>query len=247
MIGLHAYAWALLGPWIVLALYGLFRIQRMQDVLKPDWDILAEFGAALQSFTQKGGRDPGALAAMEALAPDVAPLVFGFHPAAHRPVPAGIEPFPAPAAPAPGAPAADLRPFAPAVLFGRLADLAHAWDDPAANPAATGERARLENLRGQVVAADWLLQSEMQRLSRAEGNVNAWLKEGVAGFLLAFAAPFGPPDVAARTRRRMLEADPRFQGLTRVGTFGLMALGILGVVDGFREVFVSLVARAAHS
>ena len=220
------------APFLLVTLYGYFRVQRLRDVLDPDWQLLAEFGAALRAFMHSAGHDAKALAAMVALAPDIEPLVFGFHRAAHPTVPPGIEPFAPPMAAAVGVSAPALVAVPREELFAHLENLPRAYDAPATNPAAAAELARLENLRGQVLGAEWLLQSEMQRLAREDASLNAWLCEGAAGILLVFCGHLGEGSLSARTRRRMLEADPRFQGIVRTLMFLAMAVGVGMILFG---------------
>jgi hypothetical protein len=217
------------APFLLVTLYGYFRVQHLRDVLDADWQLLIEFGAALRALTQSAGHDARALAAMVALSPDIEPLVFGFHPAAHPVVPPGIEPYAPPVAQAAGEPAAAPPALPREALFAQLENLPRAFDAPATNPAAPAELARLENLRGQIVGAEWLLQSEMQRLAHGEANLNAWLFEGAAGIVLVFCGHLGEGSLSARTRRRMLEADPRFR--TAVRTLVLLAMTVgLGLI-----------------
>jgi len=212
---------ALVAPVFLVALYGFYRIQRMQDVLAPDWQILVEFGAALRALVQSAGHDARALAAVVALAPDVEPLVFGFR--------------------APAASAA----LGPEVLFADLANLPRAWDDPATRPEAAAERARVENLQGQVLGAEWLLESERTRLARAEGRLPAWLNEGAAGCLLAVIVPWTGGARSARTRRRMCDADPRFRLAARVLAGALVVPALAGIAWSVVHLLRTVAAKAS--
>jgi hypothetical protein len=200
---------ALAAP-VAAALVGRWRIVNLKSDLEPDWRRLVDFGAALRIFMQSAGHDAASLATMTALAGDVAPLVLGAAPE--------------------GAPAR--------ALFANLATAPAAFGDPAA-ATTRAERTRLDDLRGQVMGAEWLLQAEMKRLARQESEFGAWVSFGVSGLLLALLGRAGERTAAERMRRRTLEIDPRFAMATRVGVVLLYALA-LGLV------LVPLAARLAR-
>ena len=123
-------------------------------------------------------------------------------------------------------------------LLVRLPDLARAYAAPAADAAALAERERLESLRGQVFAAEWLLHSEMVALERQEANLGAWLYQSMASLLLLVGlGRRGMPGPAARTRRRALATDPRFVIAVRACLVVLFAvIGLLVVLTALRAV-----------
>jgi hypothetical protein len=123
-------------------------------------------------------------------------------------------------------------------LFANLATAPAAFGDPAA-ATTRAERTRLDDLRAQVMGAEWLLQAEMKRLARQESEFGAWVSFGVSGLLLALLGRAGERTAAERMRRRTLEIDPRFAMATRVGVVLLYALA-LGLV------LVPLAARLAR-
>jgi len=198
--------WAMLG--------GRWRLSTMRDELDPDWQGMVAFGAALRAFTQSGGKDAKALAALVALAPDIEPLVLGAH--ASRDA-----------------------------LFAHLETLPLAFGDPATEPTAT-ERRRLENLRGQVLGAEWLLQTEMKQLSQKDTRLNSWVALGVSGVLLFLVGRSGARTAAQRTRRRSLELDPRFAIAVRVAVAILFVGSFLLAFGSASRILAEVVRRAAH-
>jgi hypothetical protein len=119
------------------------------------------------------------------------------------------------------------------VLFEGLESLPRAYDDPAGNPQAGAERTRLASMQAQVEGAERLLEGERARIANREGSLRAWLYEGAAGAVLVAWATGGEARLAARTRRRRLEADPRFRWTVR-------ALLVLALLAGLVLAFAGL-------
>jgi hypothetical protein len=228
------------------AILGRWRLSNMQDELDPDWQELVAFGAALRAFTQSAGHDAKALTAMVTLAPDIEPLVFGAHAPPHRAVPPGIEPYPPPAALESSAPAAPMIGAPRQLLFAHLETLPQAFGDPAQEAVAT-EKSRLEDLRGQVLGAEWLLQTEMKKLSQKDTDVNAWVWLGVSGALLFLVGRGGGRTAAQRTQRRTLELDPRFETLVRVAIVILFAGSFALAFRSAGAVLARMIQMTSHS
>jgi len=191
--------WAL----IAIGIFGLTRLLIARRALDEDWMPLARFGHALQKCLQTRGHDADALATLRDLAPRMRAQMVAFaHSRAVEQGAAGLDPI-------------------------REIDVMERGLATGASPAeAEAGRAALDSLRGQVLAYESFLQSEMKVLGRVTPHPGHWLAAGARGLvLLPYGLALGG-DVEQRARRRDLEVDPR---LVRLSNLILLVLAVATV------------------
>ena len=97
-------------------------------------------------------------------------------------------------------------------------------------------REALTALRGRIHGYEALLQSEMKKLRKGAASPGQWFLAGVRGLALVPHGLVLGGDIAARARRRDLEADPRFEQAVWI---------LLAILAGITVLLIAWLAMSA--
>jgi hypothetical protein len=206
--------------WVLIAvgLFGLARLLIARRALDNDWMPLARFGHALQKVIQSHGHDADAIATMRELAPRMRAQMLAFARSRKN----GDAPDP----------------------FGEIDVMGRGLVPDASDAEVEAGRLALEAMRGQVLAYESFLQSEMKVLGRVTTHPGHWLAAGARGLMLL---PYGLAlggNVEQRARRRDLEVDPRLIGLANV-VLVVLAVATVAAVAALAAEALALLRAAA--